>query len=250
MIVIPMAGLSERFSKAGYSKAKYMLDLHGRSLFEWSLHSFSNHFADTPFLFVFRDIDETRAFLEQKCRDLGILDSHFAELTSPTSGQAETVLNGLNRIEYPDNGTITIFNIDTIRKPTNVLNLADTQHVDGLIEVFKGTGENWSFVKAQTSNSTRVVETSEKRPISNLCCTGLYHFRSAGDFRNAYKNPTAPKGDAETRERYVAPLYNRLIEKGRNIRYVLIPAEDVVFCGVPEEYEMLKKTRTSLDALL
>ncbi|EOA0230274.1 capsular biosynthesis protein, partial [Escherichia coli] len=36
MIVIPMAGLSSRFKKAGYVKPKYMLEAHGKTLFSHS----------------------------------------------------------------------------------------------------------------------------------------------------------------------------------------------------------------------
>ena len=40
MIVIPMAGLSSRFTKAGYTKPKYMLPLAGKSVFAHSIESF------------------------------------------------------------------------------------------------------------------------------------------------------------------------------------------------------------------
>ncbi|EDP5982441.1 capsular biosynthesis protein, partial [Campylobacter jejuni] len=33
IIIFPMAGLSSRFTKAGYDKPKYMLDLKGNSVF-------------------------------------------------------------------------------------------------------------------------------------------------------------------------------------------------------------------------
>ena len=39
------------------------------------------------------------------------------------------------------------------------------------------------------------------------------------------------------RELYVAPMYNLLIRRGCDIRYHLIGAEEVIFCGVPAEYE-------------
>jgi hypothetical protein len=32
MIIIPMSGLSRRFTEAGYHQPKYMLQAHGRSL--------------------------------------------------------------------------------------------------------------------------------------------------------------------------------------------------------------------------
>ncbi|TOH10549.1 capsular biosynthesis protein, partial [Vibrio parahaemolyticus] len=44
MIVIPMAGMSSRFFKAGYKLPKYMLEAHGKSLFEHSLRSFESYF--------------------------------------------------------------------------------------------------------------------------------------------------------------------------------------------------------------
>ncbi|ECR5117115.1 capsular biosynthesis protein, partial [Salmonella enterica] len=34
MIIIPMAGLSSRFFKAGYTKPKYELKAHDKTLFE------------------------------------------------------------------------------------------------------------------------------------------------------------------------------------------------------------------------
>ena len=82
-----------------------------------------------------------------------------------------------------------------------------------------------------------VLGVAEKLPISELCCTGLYHFRRAGDFRWAYRNPQPPRSPAERRERYVAPLYNALIARGERIGMQVIDPADVIFCGTPEEYE-------------
>lgn len=36
---------------------------------------------------------------------------------------------------------------------------------------------------------------------------------------------------------YVAPLYNILIEHGKEIHVDIIKREDVQFCGIPSEYE-------------
>ena len=58
MIVIPMAGLSSRFTKAGYDKPKYMLEAFGRSLFWHAVSSFSNYFDSEDFLFIARDIQK------------------------------------------------------------------------------------------------------------------------------------------------------------------------------------------------
>ena len=44
----------------------------------------------------------------------------------------------------------------------------------------------------------------------------------------------------EAGELYVAPLYNDLIERGLDVRFSVIPREEVVFCGVPAEYDAVR----------
>ena len=39
------------------------------------------------------------------------------------------------------------------------------------------------------------------------------------------------------KELYVAPMYNRLIAQGRDIRWALVEPRQVTFCGVPGEYD-------------
>jgi hypothetical protein len=47
---------------------------------------------------------------------------------------------------------------------------------EGYLEVFRGEGDNWSFVRPIAEESTQIDLTTENTPISDLCCTGLYHF--------------------------------------------------------------------------
>ena len=238
MIVIPMAGMSRRFTEAGYTVPKYMLEARGRTLFAHSVASFRAYFESMPFLFIARDVQGTPDFIRAQCRELGIRRFEMAILEAPTAGQAETVLLGLERVGVADADPVTIFNIDTFRPGFRFPTRFDPTQVDGYLEVFEGGGDNWSFVRAATPGSDRVTETAEKVPISNLCCTGLYHFREAGLYRGAY--PAFRDGGAAAmglRELYIAPLYNLLIREGRDIRYELIPRDSVIFCGVPAEYD-------------
>jgi hypothetical protein len=229
-----MAGESRRFVAAGYD-AKFMLPLNNAPLFDHAVGSFADYFSTATFLFVLRP--EAQDFAWARCRALGIAFSRFVALDRPTAGQAESVLLGLDAAAIPDAAAVTIFNIDTFRPGYRAPLLAG----DGDLEVFEGDGENWSFVAPDPARPGQVRETSEKRAISRLCCTGLYRFSRGGDFRWAFHNPTPPQGDAEQRERYVAPLYNALIGQGRDIRYTLIERSAVIFCGTPEEYEGLRR---------
>lgn len=238
MIVIPMAGMSRRFTDAGYTLPKYMLPAHGRTLFAHSVASFSAYFDSVPFLFIARDVQGTPDFIRAQCTELGIHHYEIAILDAPTGGQAETVLLGLDRAAVTDDAPVTIFNIDTFRPGFRFPSRFDLGSVDGYLEVFEGSGDNWSFVRPAGPGSDRVAETTEKVPISDLCCTGLYHFRTAGLYRAFY--PAFRDGGAAAmglRELYVAPLYNLLIRDGRDIRYDRIPRDSVIFCGVPAEYD-------------
>jgi hypothetical protein len=108
--------------------------------------------------------------------------------------------------------------------------------MDGWLEVFRGEGANWSYVRPAPGPAPLALETAEKRPISDLCCTGLYHFARAADFIAALEEERRAPQAAEL---YVAPLYNHLIRRGARIGYSLIGRDEVVFCGTPAEYERL-----------
>ncbi len=249
MIVIPMAGLSRRFTEAGYDKPKYMLPLAGGTVFTAAVASFESLFGDTPFLFVARDVADTAGFLERQSAGLGIADARVAMLDGPTAGQAETVEFGLAQVGVDDDEPLTIFNIDTFRPGFGFPAAPWFARSDGYLEVFHGAGANWSYVgPAEGTDEPRVARTTEKQPISDLCCDGLYHFVRAADFREALarerRAPSLP-------ELYVAPLYNHLIAAGRRIHYEIVPPGAITFCGVPAEYEAVvaaggSPARTSL----
>lgn len=229
-----MAGLSSRFTKAGYTLPKYMLYVKDKSLFNMAVSSFSKYFDSVRFVFVARAVFDTKSFIEKECELLGIKDFDVVILDAPTKGQAETVLKGIQRASIPADEEILIFNIDTFRPsftfPRGIFKW------DGYLEVFEGSGSNWSYAKTENETSTKVVETAEKREISTHCSTGIYYFKKVEDFTNAYdENLINPiKGVPEL---YVAPLYNFLIKDGKEIHIDVIPRESVIFCGVPEEYE-------------
>lgn len=235
MIVIPMAGLSRRFTEAGYKLPKYMLPVGKETVFSLAVRSFEKYFMSEKFVFIARDIENTKGFIEDECKKIGITDFETIILDAPTQGQAETVELGVIRSGYPLETPLSIFNIDTFRKNFSFPSQPWFAHSDGYLEVFKGSGKNWSYVEpTKDSNEPCVVRTTEKDPISDLCCDGLYYFAHASDFLWALKKekqaPSMP-------ELYIAPLYNHLIKRGNIIHYNLINKSDVVFCGVPKEYQ-------------
>lgn len=231
MFVIPMMGKSSRFAKAGYSQPKYMLPLVGETVFDHVVRSFACYFDSDEFVFVVPASNLVSEFVSKRCVALGLSNYRVLELAGSTSGQAETVSLALQSV--PMDEPLYVYNADTFRpgfrKP-------DTGGVHGLLDVFEGDGEHWSFVDPGPGNT--VVRTTEKERISDLCSDGLYYFASGEIFQEAY-SASAESTVASTGETYIAPMYNWMIGKGLVVNYRLIQSQDVVFCGVPAEYELL-----------
>ena len=231
MIVITMAGLSKRFKDAGYKVPKYMLEAHGATLFEHSVNSFNRYFNSSHFVFAVRDELSSVDFVNKQATQLGIKNFTTISIEKPTRGQAETLHLAIEQHTPLHNSAFVVFNIDTFRPDFLFPNQIDLW--DGYLEVFRGPGEHWSFALPESNDSTRVARTAEKERISDLCSTGLYYFRS-GKLFNQYYLPYAKQ--LATKELYIAPLYNALIKENLEVHFDLIDANDVFFCGIPDEY--------------
>lgn len=232
-----MAGLSSRFTKVGYDKPKYMLDLQGNSVFFHAVNSFKKYFKDFKFLFIYRDIKDTRKFIKEECKKLGIISYESIKLEQETLGQAHTVRLGLERSKFGNNESILIFNIDTFRPNFSLPTILDFSKIDGYLEVFEADGEQWSFVLADENNN--VIKTTEKERISSLCSSGLYYFKRVKDFKEVF-DKMKEQNDFSKGELYIAPMYNHLIKKGLLIKYYKISLDEIIFCGTPSEYENIK----------
>lgn len=238
MIVIPMAGLSSRFKKAGYDLPKYMLQAHGKTLFNHSVTSFVKYFNKQPFLFIALNVFNTKQFIEKECELLGLENYQIVMLDNPTQGQAETVYEGLQLAKVDTKEPITIFNIDTFRPNFSFPKEFDIEKVDGYLETFIGRGANWSNVLPANEKLKTVKLTAEKQEISEYCCTGLYYWRYCDDFCRIFESyQRQALTEIQAGEYYIAPMYNQLISEGKNIRFNVINECQVIFCGVPDEYD-------------
>ena len=238
MFVFPMLGRSSRFFNAGYTVPKYKLPLgkEGQVVFDQVLGSFRRYFGTDLFVLLCRADTNDRAFLVDRMRALGVRRFEVIEHAGETGGQAESV--ELSLASAPEE-ELLIFNIDTVLY--NFEKDAARGDVVGYLEVFRGEGTHWSFVEPSPNRPDHAARVVEKERISDLCSNGLYYFATVRIFTDAL-NAYRQKNQGVARELYVAPLYNELIERGQPVSYKLVPAEDIGFCGVPDEYVELCRT--------
>lgn len=229
-IIITMAGMGSRFREAGYAVPKYMIEAKGKTLFDWSMDSltdYNNHVE--KYIFVTRKEDHAEEFIREHCKPYGIENIEVMELDCQTDGQATTCMLAISRCD-PDNAII-VYNIDTYVEPGE-MKYSDISG-DGHIPCFHATGDHWSFVRLDKSG--KAVEVREKVRISDNCSLGAYYFSSAALYRNIYEEYYSNDGTLECNEKYIAPLYNHMIEKGMQVTISIVDKGKVHVLGTPDE---------------
>ncbi|MBR6451876.1 MAG: glycosyltransferase family 2 protein [Lachnospiraceae bacterium] len=236
-IVITMAGLGSRFTKAGYKVPKYMIPAKGKSLFEWSMESLEGFGDDNTYYLIVRGEDGADDFLEEACKKAGIRDHRLITLPAPTDGQATTAR--LAATFWDPDKPLLIYNIDTYVE-SGAMNAGQIDG-DGWIPCFRAPGDHWSFVKLDEKGWA--TEVTEKVRISDHCTLGAYYFKSCALYEELYREfyeegRCAGLTGAAGKERYVAPLYNYLISKGGHVTVTDVPEEKVHVLGTPEELQV------------
>ena len=232
-VVITMAGIGSRFREAGYTVPKYMIEARGKTLFEWSMESLSGYQDKADqYIFIVREEDGAAGFIREKCGEMGIRRARVVELDHRTDGQATTALLG-SSVWNSGNGLL-VYNIDTYVE-AGQLRYEDLRG-DGFIPCFRGLGDHWSFVRLDGDG--KAVEVREKERISDNCTLGAYYFSSCGLYEEMYHDYYKDSGNLEKGEKYVAPLYNHMIKKGKEVYISLVEREKVHVLGTPEELEI------------
>ncbi|HTU24670.1 MAG TPA: glycosyltransferase family 2 protein [Pirellulales bacterium] len=228
-IVMPMAGRGHRFVEAGFDVPKPLIDVRGRPMYAWATDGLPLDEANRLIFICLAEHLASRALEADITSRYGTRRPVIVSLDEVTQGQACTVLTARQWIDNDE--PLLIFNADTYC-PTTVAAAARRfgPQTAGILDLFEAPGEKWSF--ARLGEGDRVLETAEKRRISDWASTGLYYFRRGRDFvRHAQAMIDA--NDRSGNEFYVAPIYNRLIAAGEDVRGNRV--DEVWVLGTPQD---------------
>ncbi len=232
-ILIPMGGLGSRFTKAGYTTPKPLIEAHGKTLVEWSVASFDpflekNH---TRLIFVISQPQEQEFRLSEKLIDFFGEKIKIVIQEPHVLGQA---VGCLKAKDYINNfQQLIIYNCDTYTTGNEaLLSLIEAERPDGALACFNATDPRYSY--ARLDETGHVDLTKEKEAISNHASTGLYYFRRGRDFVQAAES-IVDRGETAKGEYYVAPCYNELIRAGKKIKIYNVKENWVL--GTPEELD-------------
>jgi dTDP-glucose pyrophosphorylase len=228
-IVMPMAGRGSRFAQIGITTPKPLIPVRGKPMYAWATDGLPLARAKRLIFICLSEHLTDLALAEDIKTRYAPFNPAIIALDHVTEGQACTVLTARQLID--NDQPLLIFNADTYCPTTLDAALARFgPRVDGVLDVFQAEGDKWSFARADVQG--RVLETAEKRRIGPWATTGLYYFRRGGDF---VRHATAmiEADERSNREFYVAPVYNRLIAAGGDVR--INPVEQVWVLGTPED---------------
>lgn len=231
-VIITMAGAGSRFTEQGYTVPKYRVMANKKTLFEWSLLSLKNFFNCQRFIFACLE-QHDRSFISEKAKALGIQDFIIHTRKEVSKGQAETAYDCLKYANQEE--SLWIFNIDTyVSEGFSPYDIEDGQ---GCLHVFKSENPSMSFVRYDDSGA--VLEIAEKKVISSWATVGMYGFETALLFREIYKQAFLDDKSLEVQgERYIAPMYQLLIERENKVLAPKLSSINVHILGTPSEVKI------------
>lgn len=237
-IVIPMAGRGSRFADAGYTDPKPLIKVHGKPMIQVVVENLAPK-ADHRFIFICQNQHIRDYGLEEKLTAYAGPQTEIIGIDGITEGQVCTVLKARDLIDN-DDPVMTANSDQYIDFDINdYLARMDGEALDGLIMTMKANDPKWSYARSENG---RVVETAEKKVISDDATVGIFNFRRGRDLVRAADQMIADDIRVNN-EFYTCPVYNYLIKEGQKIGVYGIGKEyDGMYgLGIPSDLDFFLK---------
>lgn len=233
-IVLPMAGRGSRFAEAGYTTPKPFILVHGVPMIKVVVDNLTPK-CEHRFIFVCQQahIDEYDLIpkLKSYAKNVEVIG-----INGITEGQVCTAL--LAKKFFDNDEPLMNANSDQyIDFDINeYLDDMVARNLDGLIMTMKSTDPKWSY--ARTDKNGYVVETAEKKVISENATVGIFNFARGRDLVRSAEQMIADNIRVNN-EFYTCPCYNYLIREGQKIGLYPIGEEynGMYGLGIPKDLE-------------
>lgn len=247
-ILIPMGGANQ-LDNSEYQYPKPLIEINGKPMAELVISCLDQIQAEKRFIFIVNTSDCQKYHLDSMLRLITNDRAVIIRLEKETRGAACSALMAIDYIDNSEELLISsgdhIFDYD--------LNLAishfNSRGVDGGTVCFESVHPKWSFVRLDENG--KIIETSEKRPLSRSAIAGLYYFHQGSDFVRAAMKMIGK--DANTNGLfYIAPTLNELVLENKDLEIYNIPNAAYFNFYSPhklKEYEDYLKNGASRDTV-
>jgi dTDP-glucose pyrophosphorylase len=242
-LVVPMAGLGSRFTDAGYTVPKPLLDIHGVPMFQLVLANLASP-SLCKIVLIVPKVWGLASRMTQLGAALGV-EVVALEVEELTDGPAGSVALAESHLD-PELPVVTANSDQFLDADLGDFykSVSDPANA-GVILVMEDNDPKWSYARLDESGA--LVEVREKVVISNLATVGVYGFKSAEIMFDAFRQMRAD-GASVNGEYYVAPAYNYLMgaEHGGVVVTNLGSVGSVMHgLGIPVDYEKFRRLELS-----
>lgn len=237
-IVIPMAGAGSRFANAGYKEPKPLIPIFNKTMIEVVVSNLTPK-KEHRFIFVCQNEHIKEYGLKDKLSKLD-KDVEIIGIDEITEWQLCTVLKASDFINNEE-ALMTANSDQYIDFDINdYLEYMESKEYDGLIMTMTSKDEKWSYAK--TDDNGIVIETAEKKVISNEATVGIYNFKAGKDLVKA-ADKMIQDNIRVNGEFYICPVYNYLIKEGYKTGIYNIGEEynGMYGLGIPKDLEFFLK---------
>jgi dTDP-glucose pyrophosphorylase len=229
-LMVLMSGRDDAFRDAGYLYPKSLVEIAGDPLIQVVLDSLAElRGQSTRVICTIRREEDRKHHTGAVIR---LIEPRAdVVLVDETAGAACSALLAIEHLVPHD--PLVIVNGDQLLRGDlpRILDGFAKAGLDGGIVVFEAVHPRWSYVRCGPDGL--VVETAEKRPISNLATAGIYYFKRAGDFLSATMSMI--KKNAHVGNSYfVCPAYNEMILNQARIGIAKVSKSAYVSLANPE----------------
>lgn len=233
-IIMPMAGEGTRFSKAGWTTPKPLIELRGVPLFRRAIDSVAIEGVEMKYSFIVRQEHIDKQHIDELIKEIQP-DANVFSVLKTTRGAVETCLVAESAIDDEDAVVVMDCDLEFRSKRynelvANALSVSADEADGGALVSFESNNPRYSY--ALVDDEGRVLRTAEKDPISTHALCGAYFFGSGKDFKRI-AHQLLEDGTHGKAEFYVSLLYNYLLDEGKVIRLAMM--EEYYSYGTPEE---------------
>jgi hypothetical protein len=242
-IVIPMSGMSSRFSVAGYQLPKYLLEISGKTVIN---HIVDLYPKDSEFIFIVNDknAEDTDILnhLENICKNKKIF-----VIPSHKKGPVHTISYAYDFIDDDEPVVVNYCDFSMYWDYNDFEKFVNKTQCDGCVVSYTGFhphmlgSDNYAFCKTDENN--KILEIREKQPFTDnkmqeFASTGTYYFKK-GSYIKKYFNELIG-GDVNLNgEYYVSLVYNLLIQDNLFVNVYEVP--HMLQWGTPLDLDMYLK---------
>jgi dTDP-glucose pyrophosphorylase len=236
-ILIPLAGPHQFFSESKYIYPKPLIEIQGKTMIEHVIENFKS-IKEKNFIFILNNEDCKKHHLDNVLNLLTKDRCQIIKINGETKGAACSALMAIEHIN--NTSPLIITNADQLFEDELETLITQFKDADAGVISFNSVHPRWSYAKLDKKEN--IIETSEKRPISNHAIAGFFYFKEGRSFIKSAMRMI--EKDANFRGNfYISPTLNEMVLENKKLRIVSVDNKRYHTFYTPkkiDDYEKLK----------